>query len=155
MIILEINELRNTYEIILIELSFCWKAKLQSYSFPKAICLQLCNIMFPPWSLLYQPPGKERIYKVRLGKIDIYAFKKKAPSEAINTKLLKTIKFPTIFMPKLQLFRDKGLTLRSSQATYIRLLHRRRKVPWVYHWDFEVYIELKNKIDESLCWSSI
>lgn len=46
-----------------------------SISFQNAISLRLSSIIFPPGEILYQPVGKERIYIIREGKIDIYASK--------------------------------------------------------------------------------
>lgn len=61
-----------------------------SIAFQNAISLRLSSIIFPPGEILYQPVGKERIYIIREGKIDIYASKRGA-KRGSNATILKSI----------------------------------------------------------------
>ena len=60
-----------------------------SKSFQKVIANRLTHILFSPEELLYQPEGKERVYIIRVGKINIYAERSKLRRGANN--VLKAI----------------------------------------------------------------
>lgn len=55
-----------------------------------SVAAKLQNILFAPGELIYQPEGKERIYIIKMGKIDIYSQKK--GNRRRNKRVLKTIK---------------------------------------------------------------
>ena len=44
-----------------------------SKDFQKELAKRLEHLLFSPNELLYQPEGKERIYVVRVGKVNLYA----------------------------------------------------------------------------------
>lgn len=54
-----------------------------------SVAAKLQNILFTPGELIYQPEGKERIYIIKMGKIDIYSQKK--GKKRRNQRILKTI----------------------------------------------------------------
>ena len=117
--------------------------------------------MLPPGELLYQPIGKERIYIIREGKIDIYA-SKRGFKRGVNTKILKTIEnnlgqevsnnvygyTAVISRRPVQLY---AVAKRHTSGYYIEkekfleCIHDRQT-------DFEFYHELKQTIDEAPYW---
>jgi signal-transduction protein with cAMP-binding, CBS, and nucleotidyltransferase domain len=38
-----------------------------------AVSTRLQHILFAPEEIIYQPAGKERLYIIRMGKIDVFA----------------------------------------------------------------------------------
>ena len=55
-----------------------------------SVASKLHNILFSPGELVYQPDGKERIYIIKLGKIDVYSQRK--GNRKGNKHVLKAIK---------------------------------------------------------------
>ncbi len=55
-----------------------------------SVASKLQNILFSPGEFIYQPEGKERIYIIKLGKIDVYSQRKN--NKKGNRHILKTVK---------------------------------------------------------------
>lgn len=55
-----------------------------------SVAARLHSILFSPGELVYQPEGKERIYIIKLGKIEVYSRKK--GNKKGNKQVLKTLK---------------------------------------------------------------
>ena len=131
-----------------------------SKSFQKAIANSLTHVLFSSNELLYQPEGKERIYIIRVGRVNVYAKRSKNRRGTNNT--LKTIVGDlgkevfdntygwTAVMSK----RPARLYAYTKDYTSAYYLERSQfeQAALDERSDFEYYHEVQDRIGQAACW---
>lgn len=128
-----------------------------------SVAARLHNILFNPGELVYQPEGKERIYIIKVGKIDVYSQKK--GNKRRNKRTLKTIKNTLEKEVSDNIYgytavistRPVHLYAIAKEYTSAYYIDKKNFMECVLDKDvdFEYFHEIKSKIDQADLWETL